>query len=812
MKHVAQACLLIGMLLVSLPVLAQSGQITGVATDQHGAVIANAEVLLVNVGTSAKAEAKTNEAGTYVVKQLEPGRYRVTIHAAGFSPSSEEVVLEEGQSTTLNVVFSVASVQSSVTVRSSSPAVANDYRVAAVSTVGPFDGMEVQDTPYTITTIPQELIDNVQGMSGNDAFRTDPFVQTSYDTARGGIGGYSIRGIGITNGYKSIDGISAMFNEEAIEDKSRVEVLNGLSGFLYGIGSPGGFINYIMKRPTPTRYGSIILGSNDSNSAYAHLDFGGPLDKAGRFGYRLNVVGQNGPTQVSNQHLRRTLFSGAFDWHISKNILLQVDGSHATYYATGTTPYWSLPNASVALPKPLYPSDLWGSQPWSMANVTTGRVGDKLTWNINRIFTLRVATQWLEMKLTDIFVNDTFNPDGSGTFQELIYSRTPEKQTNAGGYVFIDGKFKTGLLSHKATIGWNEHGYELRDTSTLASLIINNKNYFSYTGVNFIAEPTLPNVVYPMRETGRTNDKNAILGDEIEVGRYATVVGGVTNAAVLAKNYNVASGAVTSHYNGHAWSPSVAVTFRMIPKVRPYFSYQQGLEQGAIAPASGGGKTVSNSGQTLAPGRDTQYELGAKSTIGRALFTADIFDLNKTSVLYTPDSNGTTVTASETGRQQYRGVEVNLTGKLFDSLTIVSGFTAVQARYRVATPPPAKPAGYTVLGTWPGGVPEIMGKIYAEYAVAGVRGLIVNGSLMSTGQIPEYDTQYNASGVPVLPYKTPSYVVADLGLRYTWPIVKLPLTFRAYVKNLTNNAYWDGAYNAATGQARTLSFSAQYAF
>jgi len=44
----------------------------------------------------------------------------------------------------------------------------------------------------------------------------------------------------------------------------------------------------------------------------------------------------------------------------------------------------------------------------------------------------------------------------------------------------------------------------------------------------------------------------------------------------------------------------------------------------------------------------------------------------------------------------------------------------------------------------------------------------------------------------VLPYKTPSYVVADLGLRYTWSIVKLPLTFRAYVKNLTNNAYWDG--------------------
>jgi hypothetical protein len=58
--------------------------ITGVVTDQLGAVVPNATIEIKNLGTNAKITTVTNEAGNYVAAFVLPGTYSVTASSQGF--------------------------------------------------------------------------------------------------------------------------------------------------------------------------------------------------------------------------------------------------------------------------------------------------------------------------------------------------------------------------------------------------------------------------------------------------------------------------------------------------------------------------------------------------------------------------------------------------------------------------------------------------------------------------------------------------------------------------------------------------------
>jgi len=62
------------------------GSIQGTVTDQQGAVIAGARVMVTNVATNVELKLTTNSAGIYVATELVPGTYTIHIEAAGFSP------------------------------------------------------------------------------------------------------------------------------------------------------------------------------------------------------------------------------------------------------------------------------------------------------------------------------------------------------------------------------------------------------------------------------------------------------------------------------------------------------------------------------------------------------------------------------------------------------------------------------------------------------------------------------------------------------------------------------------------------------
>src|SRR5215831_3645213 len=69
------------------PVRAQStssGTVSGMVTDQQGAVVPGAEVTLTDVATNASRKATSNDAGRYTFVNVAPGIYDISVSRTGF--------------------------------------------------------------------------------------------------------------------------------------------------------------------------------------------------------------------------------------------------------------------------------------------------------------------------------------------------------------------------------------------------------------------------------------------------------------------------------------------------------------------------------------------------------------------------------------------------------------------------------------------------------------------------------------------------------------------------------------------------------
>src|ERR1700678_2420171 len=75
-------------LLISVPMRAQNvAAITGVVTDQSGAVVPGATVTLENTQTGASYATITNAVGSYTINEVKPGPgYKITFDHSGFKP------------------------------------------------------------------------------------------------------------------------------------------------------------------------------------------------------------------------------------------------------------------------------------------------------------------------------------------------------------------------------------------------------------------------------------------------------------------------------------------------------------------------------------------------------------------------------------------------------------------------------------------------------------------------------------------------------------------------------------------------------
>ena len=125
---------IVKLFLVSVLVLALSavafaqstttGSIGGVVTNPNKEVVPGAAVTVRNIGTNKEDTATTDDTGRFKVANLQPGNYAVTVNSAGFSPmTAENVVVEIGRETNLEIALAVGPVTGTVDVSAEAPVI-----------------------------------------------------------------------------------------------------------------------------------------------------------------------------------------------------------------------------------------------------------------------------------------------------------------------------------------------------------------------------------------------------------------------------------------------------------------------------------------------------------------------------------------------------------------------------------------------------------------------------------------------------------------------------------------------------------------
>lgn len=670
------------------------------------------------------------------------------------------------------------------------------YKAEIARSIGPWGARKLLDTPYSMTVTSEELIRNSVAGSTDQLFRMNPTIQLLQPFDRNGLSRVMMRGFLIQSAM--VDGMQGNTSGHGlfIENVDRMEVMTGLSGFMYGIGNIGGTLNYLTKRPTETVKRDVTVGNYGGSQYFAHADLGGPIDADGKFAYRLNLLTQDGDTAIKDQSLKRSMVSGALDWRATDRLLFGIDALAGSYELKGRQGQWGFANTLTTLPSVPDTKRLWAS-PDSMNDIDTKRYGARVQWDISDMFAFRAGYGFQKDERNTIGSNLTATSDTSYSLTASFVSSYRIDTESA--YAYLDAKFKAFNIVNKLTFGANGYAVSGYDGHTVAGGLPAQIGS-AYTNLN-LSNPDSANITLPsfdfgslrMLKTDQTKVRNLIIGNESVFNDQWSLLLGLNRAQYRAENYNGPTGTVTSKYEKSKTTPTASLLFKPRPGLTTYLTYIEALQRGQIVSDA----TFTNNGEVMPPAVSKQYEAGIKAELGDSLLSASLFQIEKANA-YTQDNGNGTFTMFQNGRQQHQGLEFTVSGKASRDLTLLGGLTLMDAEVKKST-------NNVGLGKVPQGVAEVMVKLYGEYKLPSLHGLTVTGGVYYTGK--SYIDAANTK-------EAPSYTTVDLGLRYATQVFGRDTTVRALVTNLTDKRYWMSNYTIGTmmGAPRTVSFSASMAF
>lgn len=254
------------LLAAALPVLAQ-GRISGTIRDTRGITLSGVNVAVTNQATNQTQRTTTGSDGRYAVSGLEPGRYSVLAALVGMEPAiRRDLQVGVGSSIALDLVMTTAALL-----------------LEQITVTAMLREQELADVPFSIVAPTAQVmrargIDNVESLASSVAGFT---VQNlgpgqSQVAMRGASSGQIARD---QPGVK--EQVSAYLDDAVVSlslytpdldlfDVSRVEVLRGPQGTLFGSGSLAGTVRYITTQPqlgTSSVFGEVGGSVIDGGSA-----------------------------------------------------------------------------------------------------------------------------------------------------------------------------------------------------------------------------------------------------------------------------------------------------------------------------------------------------------------------------------------------------------------------------------------------------------------------------------------------------------------------------------------------------------------
>jgi iron complex outermembrane receptor protein len=666
--------------------------------------------------------------------------------------------------------------------------------------LGTRDNME---TPFSITSYTNDLIQDRQARSVGEVLQNDPSVRVAR-----GFGNfqesYFIRGFILNSDDVAYNGLYSLLPRQYIATElfERVELLRGASAFLNGAnpggGGIGGAVNLLPKRAPNESINLVTVGAGSGGQANLAADIARRFGPDGASGVRVNAAARQGGTAVNDEKASLGLAAVGLDWR-SRDVRLSGDLGYQDNRLKRTRTNVSLAGGVTAVPAPPDASSSF-AQPWTYSNERDLFGTLRGEWDLTAS-----ATAWAAYglrrsdeanSLANLTVSDAAT--GDGTTSRFDNTRKDKVDT---GELGLRGKLRTGSVGHEWVLAANWFRLDLRNAFAFDfanSLATNLYRPTFYPQPAFSAATFFGGRLAAPNRTGLTRLTSYALGDTLSFAEDRLLVTlGLRHQRMDIESFAFGTGVRQGDYEASRTSPAAGVVWKAGRQLSLYANYIESLTQGQTAPASSGGVPVANAGQALAPFVSRQKELGVKYDAGSFGGGVALFSTSRPRAFV----NASNVFAPA-GEDRHDGVELNVFGEPARGLRLLGGATWLDAKQRSTGT--SATDGKRVIG-----VPAFQATLGAEWDVPAVSGLALDARIVHTGS--RYADAANT-------LKVPGWNRLDAGVRYLTEVRGKLLTLRARVDNLTDRNYWasvggfPGAGYLVVGAPRTFTLSASVDF
>ncbi|WP_332606143.1 TonB-dependent siderophore receptor [Acinetobacter sp. ESBL14] len=660
---------------------------------------------------------------------------------------------------------------------------------------GAFGAKDPMDIPIQIQRYDEQFIRNQSARTAYDVINKDPSVAGA--TYGAGFDNFRLRGFAIDN-FNTIrrDGLTlAAHHDVALENVERLDVLKGPSGFLYGINSPGGTLNYILKRPTEQAFTTITAQGSSFDGRYIAMD-SSDASENGDFGYRFNAAYEKNGNFRHAGDFERAFVGLATDFRLSDDVLLQLNmdwskksvTSDPLLRADQSTRSDPLDPATFIRPPKIDRRDLLTAS-WYRHQTEGVNVDAKIEIDLNDAWQSITQANYSRAERHGGYT-DLFDIQPNGDIGSAGYAQSRGEVFSAYSFQsYLTGKLETGDIEHDLFFGaaYKHHGDKSPFWDIVESGDTLSVDQVSVANILHPKQP--PHYDFGPKQTteysGKINESSIFASDLIRFSaNWELLLGG---RYIWYKSENLSATALAQKEN--TFVPAASIMFRPNDNVMTYISYSKGFERGENAPWN-----ANNANEPTGIIESEQYEVGLKAKINDQLHIGlALFNIDR-------DANflNTNNDYIKSGVYQHRGVEAEINGNLTNNLKLLSSLAYLDTELD-------KVDDLTTLHKRSQGTPKWKAYTGLNYVISAIDGLSIDGGV---NYISNRAVDAQNSGF------IPSYSVVDAGVQYQTQIDTIPVTFRVLAKNLFDKYYYVSAFNGglAVGQPREVLFSAQLRF
>jgi len=286
---------------------AETGSVNGTVTDSTGAVIPGATVTAKSVATGAERTTTSGASGGYLIQELLPGLYDVTVTSGNFSPFTARVEVTVGGKATVDAQLSVAGKTTTVEVVGAGGVIVNTQSQELSQLV---DSTQLAQLP-SLNRDPYDFVALSGNVSSADTTSNsgapNPLITIGENSTSRGVG-FSINGQRETGTEILLDGVEnvgvfSLNTGQPVPSDSIQEfsIITNNFGVEYGRAS-GGVVNVDSKSGSNDIHGSAF--EFNRLSAYTANTFGDEINDVPKGSYVRNDFGYN----VGGPFIKNKLF------------------------------------------------------------------------------------------------------------------------------------------------------------------------------------------------------------------------------------------------------------------------------------------------------------------------------------------------------------------------------------------------------------------------------------------------------------------------------------------------------------------------